>query len=242
VTSDRLAVFVEPQGEGDLDGGVLAAVSLSRNLHSHRYLTKPKDGRFVFPSPVPDGPILVSKRPAKGPATYGVYSFRPGDKKMRLLFNDPAYHDVQAKSLAPRPQHDGRSSVVDESVPTGKLYCLNASPRGLPESPRIRILEGPPGKIRVLGEFDVEKDGSFHVTVPADIPMRIQALNIEGVALRTCSWIWVRNKENRGCIGCHEDGELVPENVMAEALRKPAIQLTLPPEKRRAFFDWVEDR
>jgi hypothetical protein len=58
------------------------------------------------------------------------------------------------------------------------------------------------------------------------------------MARRTCKWIWVRNKEPRGCIGCHEDGELTPENRMVKAVTRPSISLTLPPESRRTVvFD-----
>ena len=86
---------------------------------------------------------------------------------------------------------------------------------------------------RILGEFNVNKDGSFHVTVPANTPVQLQTLDEDGLALRTCGWIWSRNKEPRGCIGCHEDGELTPDNVFVDALSRPAVALTLPPDRRR---------
>ena len=53
------------------------------------------------------------------------------------------------------------------------------------------------------------------------------------MALRTSAWIWAKNKENRGCIGCHEDGERTPDNVFAKALGHAAAELMLPPERRR---------
>jgi hypothetical protein len=85
----------------------------------------------------------------------------------------------------------------------------------------------------VLGEVDVEQDGSFNIRVPANIPIQLQLLDEDGLALRSCAWTWVRNKEARGCIGCHEDGELTPENRMVDAVTKPSVPLTLPPERRR---------
>jgi hypothetical protein len=86
---------------------------------------------------------------------------------------------------------------------------------------------------RVLGQAPVEDDGSFHLEVPADIPIELQLLDADGVAIRSCGWIWARPREARGCIGCHEDPELAPENRFVKAVQKPAVQLTLPPEKRR---------
>jgi hypothetical protein len=86
---------------------------------------------------------------------------------------------------------------------------------------------------RFLGEVAVEEDGSFNIEVPANIPIELQLLDDNGMALRSCGWIWVRNRETRGCIGCHEDGERTPENRFVKALAGPSVALTLPPDKRR---------
>ena len=87
---------------------------------------------------------------------------------------------------------------------------------------------------RLLGLAPVEEDGSFHIELPPDVPVQIQALDADGLSLATCGWIWVKPREWRGCIGCHEDPELTPENRFVLAVRKPAVQLTLPAEKRRS--------
>lgn len=86
---------------------------------------------------------------------------------------------------------------------------------------------------RLLGVVDVMEDGSFHVEVPADIPIQLQTLDENGMALESCGWIWTKPREPRGCIGCHEDPELTPENRFVEALQQPGIRLTLPAERRR---------
>lgn len=249
VTSERMAVFVETD-QAPWDGaGRLAAVSLRRNLHSHRAITAPADGLFHSPSPLPDGAVLVSRRPADGAGTHGIYRLDPATGRRELLFDDPGWHDIQAKLVAPRPEPDGRSSVVEEKDPTGKFYCLSvyASDVRLPagEAKRLRVLEGLPRRVgerrqtgllptRLLGEINLEEDGSFNIQTPADIPIRLQVLDARGMALRSSAWIWVKNRESRGCIGCHEDGERTPENRLAQALTRPSVPLTLPPEKRRA--------
>jgi len=33
-------------------------------------------------------------------------------------------------------------------------------------------------------------------------------------------WLWVRPFERRGCVGCHEDSELAPENIVPLAINK----------------------
>ncbi len=86
---------------------------------------------------------------------------------------------------------------------------------------------------RFLGETEIQADGSLQLTVPANTPIELQTLDEHGLALRTCGWIWAKNVEARGCIGCHEDGELTPENRYVDALSRKSVALTLPPERRR---------
>jgi Tol biopolymer transport system component len=152
VTPDRRVIFVETERPPWDGAGNLAEVSLRRNLHSHRPLTAEGDGLFHSPSPLPDGSILVSRRPRDGGGTHGVYRFDPDTGEIDVLFDDPDRHDVQATIIAPRPLPDGRSSVVKESVPTGALYGLNVYDSDLPAgtwitagtASRLRILEGIP--------------------------------------------------------------------------------------------------
>ena len=288
VTAEGLLVFVEAD-EVDWDGaGRLGSVNLRRPLHTYRQITRESDGLFHSPSPLPDGTILVSRRSVGKGSNHGVYRLAPSTGRYELLFDDPKYHDIQAKILAPRPEPDGRSSSVfvatgdiDDPAskqsfipknPRGKLYCLNVYISDLDRSQwlargtvrRVRVLEGLPRRTedvasflpegiaigasgpgstqagipptlprRFLGEVPVEEDGSFNVEVPADIPIELQLLDEQGMALRSCGWIWVKNNEPRGCIGCHEDQELTPENRLVDALKKLSIPLTLPPERRR---------
>jgi hypothetical protein len=289
VTAEGLVVFVEADQVGWDGAGSLAAVSLRQPLHSYRQITCLGDGLFHSPSPMPDGKILVARRASGDGGSHGVYRLDPSTGRLELVFDDPKYHDIQAKVLAPRPEPDGRSSSVfvatgDIDDPTskqsfisknarGKLYCLNVYTSDLDRAQwlppgtvkRVRVLEGlprhnkdqasflceasvivasGPGSTvagipptlprRFLGEVPVEEDGSFNVEVPADIPIEIQLLDENGMALRSCGWIWVKNNEPRGCIGCHEDQELTPENRMVRAVMRPSIPLTLSPERRRS--------
>ncbi len=93
----------------------------------------------------------------------------------------------------------------------------------------------PFARARILGEAPVEPDGSFYVEVAADTPFFIQTLDENSMALQTMrGWMWVRRGSRRGCIGCHENKELAPENRVTQALIKAQPQsLTAPPEKRR---------
>jgi hypothetical protein len=88
---------------------------------------------------------------------------------------------------------------------------------------------------RILGEAEIASDGSFHLEVPANTPYQLQLIDNEGKALRSCGWIWAKNHEPRGCIGCHEDGELTPENILREAIANPAVDLCKPVADRKTI-------
>ena len=261
VTTDGLVVFVEAPSVPWDGAGHLASVALRRSCYSHRWIAREPDRRYHSPSPLRDGAVLVSSRSDAEGSTHGIYRLDPHTGEKKLVFDDPGYHDMHARVLAPCAEPDGRSSVVNEKYPTGKLYCLNAYLTDPPLTPHmkpgiiknLRVIEGVPQpadavsasppdamryserivKKRLLGVVPVEEDGSFHIEVPADTPIQLQTLDADGLALRTCGWIWVKHREPRGCIGCHEDPELTPENRFVDALKRPGMKLTLPVEKRR---------
>lgn len=261
-TTGGLALFVEADRVAWDGSGPLGAVSLRRPHHTNETVTGPGDGLFAWPSPLPDGSVLVSRREHEG-GTHAVVRLDPESGDWQPLFDDPEWHDLQAKVVRARPEPDGRSSVVSEADPDGRLYGLDVYvndlrdrdwlPRG--EVARLRVLEGIPrrgaddgaanGAVpllqkRILGDVRVEPDGSFYIKVPAATPIQLQLLDDNGLALRTCSWIWSMNHEPRGCIGCHEDPELTPENRFVDAVQRPPIELTLPPDRRR-FVDFRRD-
>jgi hypothetical protein len=254
-TPSRQVVFVESDRPSPEGAGNLASVDLRRNLHSYQELTKPGAALYYAPAAWDESDILVSRRTASSP--YALVRFNLKTRQAAPLYSIPGRHLVQAKRLAAHPMPDGRSSVVEETDLNGKIYCLSVFHTELKDPKehdasvvkRVRVLEGVARKTgeaprageqsplldkRILGDFAVEADGSFHVHLPANIPIQVQTLDARGQALRTSAWIWIKNKENRGCAGCHEDNEVSPENVFATALEKPAVELTLPPSQRRS--------
>jgi len=86
----------------------------------------------------------------------------------------------------------------------------------------------------IIGYAPVEKDGSFHIEVPADTVMCLQTLDKNDMAIETqLTWVWVRPGETRTCIGCHEDRETALANTDCIAMRKKAHFVAPPKEKRR---------
>ena len=181
-----------------------------------------------------------------------------------LIYKEPEWHSIDVQVLSAHPQVKGRSNWLIPGSVNGVFYCLNSYTTDLPESKMIefgsikylRVLEGLPlseenlrlfassenrtnesmsmSPSRILGIAPVEKDGSFHIRVPAETPINFQLLDENYISVnRQDAWTWVIGNENRGCIGCHEDRELSPPNVLVDAVTKPAVELTLSPDKRK---------
>lgn len=271
ITDHGLVVFIESDVAVQDGAGQLGSVTFRRPLHSYRPLTAVESG-YVYRAPVPwtQGRFLVARSAAQDARNWGLYVMDPKTGTCETLLDDPGFHEIQAIAVRARRQPDGRSSVVDDTKPLAKLYCLSVYQHDLPTrdwlSPanvkRVRLLEGVPSvgtserpantlasgthaaaepevlqpalvTRRLLGEAEVLADGSFHLSIPANLPLELQLIDQQGMALRSCGWIWSKNVEARGCIGCHEDGESTPRNLFTEGLKRPAVDLTLPPERRR---------
>lgn len=256
-TDNALIVFVESDAPAADGSGQLACVEERRPHVTYRELTR--DPAFVYrePAPLPGGRILVSRRPAAS-GTWGIGLMNTATGTWEPVLDAGDQHEVQAVAAVPRRSPDGHSTVVETRFDTGTFYglnCYDAESRMGPHLRtgmvhRVRFIEGIPAASaageaaartdllpvhrRLVGEAPVEADGSFNVEVPADIPLLLQTLDERGMALATCGWIWVKPRENRGCIGCHEDPERIPENEYVLALRRPSNRLVLPAAQRRS--------
>jgi len=151
------------------------------------------------------------------------------------------YAVVSAVSVSAREVPPVLTSVVNPEKTTGTLLCLDAHASRLPEIAglprgaidRVRVArmvaprgDGSPAEGEFLGEGPLQPDGSFFIEVPADTPLSLTLVSKEGRALaRMASGIWVRPGENRGCIGCHEEGDRVPENSRPLAVAQPPASL-----------------
>lgn len=153
---------------------------------------------------------------------------------------------MRADPATPRERPPILTSVVEEDRETGTLLCLNVYESRLPEiamlpAGSIRMVRvsaaGPPAigsagmsewpaaAARTNDELPfnvlspVYPDGSFFLEVPADTPLRLDLLGEHNQVLAALtSGLWVRPNENRGCIGCHEDPQIAPENRLPLAV------------------------
>jgi hypothetical protein len=227
-TSDGKLLFVESRNEG-LSVGELVSITYNRPLHSRVDLTSGVDGDFC--SVLPFGPdrFLVSWR-KQDSDHFALYEFDPEKRQLgEMVFSDPEYSiaDVALAEVYERPRK--LPSEIDMQVKTGLLLCqdinfltrqMSDNLSGTLKASKIEIL----GIDTTYGVVDVEKDGSFQLKVMADTPFRIRTLDEKGNDVSgPCSWLWLRPNERRGCIGCHEDPEMAPDNRMPLAIQKPPV-------------------
>jgi len=143
---------------------------------------------------------------------------------------------LTATKAAPRPVPPVLTSVIRTDWKTGTLLCLNVYKSRIPavanlppgSIQRVRITTRNAAGEELAGEAPVMSDGSFLVEVPADTPLQIHLLGGDGNPLASFkSGIWVRANENHGCVGCHEDRELAPENRQPLAVQRQPASLLL---------------
>jgi hypothetical protein len=83
----------------------------------------------------------------------------------------------------------------------------------------------------VLGEVDIEADGSCSFAVPARTPVYFQVLDAKGYTIQSMrSWSTLQNGEHFSCIGCHENKleagpREMPTGNTKLALSKPVQKL-----------------
>jgi hypothetical protein len=201
-----------------------------------RYQGEEALGRHVISS---DG-IPVS-RPSTGNRAAGLTKANLEKDQTPIPYQERGSRAVGAMVARPRPIPKVLTSVVDETKKVGWLLCLNAYVSQRREISRLRpwdikrvqafeAVEA--GSERLLGEAAVEKDGSFYLEVPSDTPLGLRLLDVRGEVLADfADGLWVRPNEHRGCVGCHEDPELSPENRRPLAVTKPPVSLIPLPHK-----------
>jgi hypothetical protein len=221
-------------------------------------------GEDSRPSVLDDGRILFAHRPARGqnaltPPPIVWMTVRPdGSGIARFHAERPAAPEavpgswqapsgtrvVSSVRVVPYPAPRFLTSVVNDEKELGTLLCLDVRTSRLPHVSSlqggsihaVRAYEaGARSTDSLLNETRVEPDGSFFMQVPANTPLRLELVGSDGRTLESCSGsFWVRPNENRACIGCHEDPELVPDNRVPLAVGSPPAPLQTEAAQRVA--------
>jgi hypothetical protein len=228
-TSEGRIVFIESE-KSRKQSGDLVSISYNRPLHSHVNYSSEIQGSFQSAAYLRSGKFLVSYTPSEA-EKYSLFEFDTDTKSLgRMIYRSTDYDAVEAVVIEKRERPKKLPSEVDHGVKTGLLLCQDINFTGLISkaqgasdkiADRIEII----GADSSLGVVQVEEDGSFYLKVIADTPFRIRTLDEKGdIVNETCEWIYLRPNERRGCVGCHENHELVPENRLPLAVKKaPAV-------------------
>jgi len=224
---DGRIVFIESEKSNNGKGN-LVTVSYNRPMHSRIILSSGLDGDFRAVFPEPSGKLLVSYRKTSSDR-YGIYEFDPESRSLGKQFYTSTDFDViEVANVVKHNRARKLPSEVNTALKTGLLMCqdvnLDDNPVQNTGAPlktihRIEIM----GVDSSMGIFHPSKDGSFYLKVVADKPFQIRTLDENGKVLRKCDWIWLRNNERRGCVGCHEDQDIAPDNRIPLAVKKAPI-------------------
>lgn len=172
-----------------------------------------------------DGPVESGVLASAGlAADFGVYLY-DGNRNRLPILNDPEMWDIFPRPLQTRtappivgsaqdPSLNGQMLIgamnVYESTMTtfapGSIYGVRviegfSSEEGFPRMFGTSMFEGQAS----LGVAPVRADGSWLATVPANVPLAVQAIDVFGMALLPETvWFSGAKGEARVCGGCHE--------------------------------------
>ena len=183
-----------------------------------------------------DGGWLVSWRAGKN---FELRKWQPGSASLQPQLAEPNANLIQPVWLASRPVPNRHPSGLHEWA-YANVLCLNSSTSKYPfkdgsiASVRLYTRDAQ-GKAQIQGTTAVEKDGSFYLRVPGDLPLKIELLDGSGKTLKKESgWFWMRKGEQRICVGCHAGPETSPENAVPEVLRRSINPADMSPTSGHA--------
>lgn len=228
---DGAVVFVKSALASRSLGGNLAWIP--RGAMHNAPLTAPPT-LALSPQPLGADTLLVARDFPTGPAAekrLAVYTFDASRGKfLAPIYEDPKLSSTEAVPVAAHEPPRWYWSTLNPELHRGYFVCLDGyQAEGVPQGrmavklARVRVmtLDAATQKEILLGEAPMEADGSFYIAVPPDRPVRFEVLDAVGRVVRAQrSWIWARSGEEHGCVGCHEDRAIAPENHWPLALRR----------------------
>jgi hypothetical protein len=220
--------FIETDSANSHHGN-LVSIRYNRPLHTLVNFSKGINGDFNALTAKASDKLLVSYRSSHA-EPYAIYEFDPAAKSLgKKVYGSAGFQVTDVVWVEEQERPRKLPSEVDMGVKTGLLMCqdINVTGMSLPgtfTSGRKAVMIEILGIDSTLGVVTVEKDGSFYLKVAADMPFQIRTLDEKGnIVQEACDWLWVRPNERRGCVGCHEDPELVPDNVVPMAVKKDPV-------------------
>lgn len=243
--SGRLLIIDPAKGRKEAKG-VIAEIPNTGKPVAAQVRDRLPDGvwpQFLHPYPLSDTHFLVSMKPTSK-SLWGLYLVDTFNNMIPLYMQEDAAI-LEPFVLEKRNAPAVIPSKVDAKATTSTVFLqdvyagegLKGVPRG--EVKKLRIgsysfspwgqggllgtlgMDGPWDVKRILGEVDVEEDGSAMFVIPANTPVFVQPIDKDGKALQVMrSWFTGMPGETVSCIGCHEDKNTVPVPKASMASRK----------------------
>jgi hypothetical protein len=226
-TEDGRYVFIEHSKAGQ---SRVVSVNYNRPYNSDVDLSEKYNGEFysIFPDTI-DQYFVSYREDNEHPV--GLYHMLQDSSNLNLIYKNDEYHLIEPVVVRPKRRPKKLPSRIVEDDAMGIILCTDAdlsqdSSKSNTRTSNVEIF----GIDTSFGKIPVSEDGSFYIKVPSNTPIRFQTSDISGqVKYGHSDWIWVRPNERRGCVGCHENRELTPENKVPLAVNnKPKNILDFP--------------
>jgi hypothetical protein len=157
-------------------------------------------------------PIMPRKAPAILPDQI------PDSHKQKGKEKEPGIYMIQNVNLT---RNDPDNKLADGQIKYLRFNQIYVKPITQRATISRDVPNGAPK--RILGIVPVDPDGSVSVRVPSGVPLQIQALDVNFMAVMTeRSFHYLHPGERRGCVGCHEQPgtSLTPsQNLLTRAPR-----------------------
>jgi hypothetical protein len=181
--------------------------------------------RAEFAGPVEEiapGEWLAACRPAPK-EQFGLCRVKPDQEGVppMVVVEANAWQPVLVRARPVPPYHPSALGKREGA----NILCLNAYtsksfrlPRGSVSTVRVWGQTDAGGAVE-LGETQVDPDGSFYLQVPSERPLRLELRDREGKTVAAeRGWFWMRQGEQRVCVGCHAGPERAPDNAVPQVL------------------------
>jgi hypothetical protein len=165
---------------------------------------------------------------------FELVSWVPGLKTLRPALQESGSNVLQPVLITGRAVPKRHPSALHDWS-YANLLCLNAYTskyafRAGSISAVKLYTKDDSGNAQSLGTSPVERDGSFFLQVPGNLPLQIELLDADGKTLKhEAGWFWLRGGEQRVCAGCHAGPETAPENAVPMVL----LRSTTPADMTR---------
>lgn len=210
-------------------GGSLARFT-SPLAHEER-IAAPRADYAGGPVETPSGQWLLSARTSAA-APFALRDWDRSSAVMTTVLAKPGENLVEPVLIAPRTRprvhpsalHDWNYAIL---LALDSRLSRDGALKLTPSRVRLETMD-PSGHAMDMGTSPIESDGSFFLKAPADQPIRFVLLDDKGAPVRhEHGWFWIRQGEQRFCVGCHTGPERAPENNVPAALLRSTIPTDL---------------